>query len=115
MNDTMNGTCIDVDRVSYAYAHGGRPVVDDVSLTVRRGEFIGILGPNGAGKSTLLKLMAGLVLPTAGSVRIAAGDTRTLRRGEIARRVALVPQREPSVFGFTAREVVAMGRAPHTG
>ncbi len=111
----MSDPCIDVDHASYAYAPGGRSVVDDVSLSVRRGEFVGILGPNGAGKSTLLRLMAGLALPSGGTVRIAGDDTRGLRRGEVARRVALVPQREPSVFGFTAREVVAMGRAPHTG
>ena len=104
-----------VENASYAYAPGARPVIDAVSLTVQRGEFLGILGPNGAGKSTLLRLMAGLALPDSGTVHMAGDDTRTLRRGEMARRVAVVPQREPSVFGFTAREVVAMGRAPHTG
>jgi iron complex transport system ATP-binding protein len=106
---------IEVDHVSYAYAPGARAVVDDVTIAVQPGEFLGILGPNGAGKSTLLRLMAGLVAPSAGSVRIMGDDTARLRRAEIARKIALVPQREPAVFGFTAREVVAMGRAPHTG
>ena len=107
--------CIDAERVSYCYAPGAQRVVDEVSLSVQRGEFLGILGPNGAGKSTLLRLMAGLVLPDTGTVRLAGSDTRGLKRTEMARRVAVVPQREPSVFGFTAREVVSMGRAPHTG
>jgi iron complex transport system ATP-binding protein len=106
---------IELRGVSYAYAPGARPVVRDVSFAVRRGELLGVLGPNGAGKSTLVRLMAGLVAPTTGVVRIAGDDVAALPRTEVARRVAVVPQREPAVFGFTAREVVAMGRAPHTG
>ncbi len=108
-------TSIVVEGASFAYAPGARSVVDDVSLSITRGEFVGILGPNGAGKSSLLRMMAGLTRPTRGTVRIDGGDTRTLTRGQAARRIAVVPQNEPSVFGFSAREVVAMGRAPHTG
>jgi iron complex transport system ATP-binding protein len=106
---------IEVQDASFAYAPGAAPVVRQVSLAVRRGELLGVLGPNGAGKSTLLRLMAGLATPTAGTVRIAGEDVAALSRPEVARRVAVVPQREPAVFGFSAREVVAMGRAPHTG
>jgi iron complex transport system ATP-binding protein len=111
----VSTAAIEVEHASYNYPGESRAVVDDVTLTVTRGEFLGILGPNGAGKSTLLRLMTGLATPSKGAVRIESADTRTLRRVEVARRVALVPQGEPSVFGFTAREVVAMGRAPHTG
>ncbi len=55
---------------------GGKAVVDsfwalnDIDLTVERGETIGIIGPNGSGKSTLLKLIAGVSQPTKGSVKI---------------------------------------------
>lgn len=42
--------------------------IDDVSLTVDRGEIYGLVGPNGAGKSTLLRMMAGLVTPTGGTI-----------------------------------------------
>lgn len=106
---------IEVLAASYAYARGAPEVVRAVSVSVRRGELLGVLGPNGAGKSTLLRMMAGLLRPTAGSVRIEGREAHSLSRAEAARRVAVVPQREPTVFGFTAREVVAMGRAPHTG
>lgn len=111
----MSESQIDVADVSFQYLTGGTAVVRDVSVAVRTGEFLGVLGPNGAGKSTLLRLMAGLVVPTRGSVRIAGQDTRTLTRIGAARTVSVVPQSEPTIFGFSAREVVAMGRAPHTG
>jgi ABC-2 type transport system ATP-binding protein len=50
----------------------------DVSLSVRRGQIVGLIGPNGAGKSTLLNLVAGLVLPTEGSVTVAGHPARSL-------------------------------------
>src|SRR5258707_13319350 len=46
--------------------YGGPSIIDQVSLTARRGEITAIVGPNGAGKSTLLKAVAGLIRPTAG-------------------------------------------------
>jgi iron complex transport system ATP-binding protein len=106
---------LEVLGVSFAYRRTGPSVLHDVAFDVKRGELLGILGPNGAGKSTLLRVLAGLVAPTAGSVSIGGVGLASTSRGEIARRLALVPQQEPSVFGFTARELVAMGRAPHTG
>ena len=48
----------------------GRIVLNDVSLTVGRGEILALLGPNGAGKSTLLKLIAGLLMPSRGEARL---------------------------------------------
>ena len=50
--------------------------LDNLSLSLRRGEIIALLGPNGAGKSTAVKLMMGLSAPTAGSVRVFGGDPR---------------------------------------
>ena len=48
--------------------YGGPPIIDQISLTARRGAITAIVGPNGAGKSTLLKAVAGLIRPTAGRV-----------------------------------------------
>jgi iron complex transport system ATP-binding protein len=113
--DAATPPAIEAAGVAFGYVPGAPPVLRDVSIGVRTGEFLGILGPNGVGKSTLLRLMAGLVAPTAGTVRLAGRDAAALGRPAAARVVAVVPQREPMIFGFTAREVVAMGRAPHTG
>src|SRR5688572_31142619 len=63
--------------------------VDDVSVTIRRGELVGFLGPNGAGKTTTLKMMAGLLEPTAGRVRV-LGYEPFKRQRPFQRRFALV-------------------------
>jgi len=72
-----------------------------------------VLGPNGAGKSTLVKLLSGVLRPRAGVISILGHDFGALDRRSIARLVAVVPQRVEVAFGFSVREVVMMGRAPH--
>jgi putative ABC transport system ATP-binding protein len=62
----------------YGTGHQAVPAVADVSLRVRRGEFISIMGPSGCGKSTLLNLVAGLDNPTSGRVLLAGHDLSTL-------------------------------------
>ena len=87
----------------------------DIDLTLTEGELCAVLGPNGAGKSTLTKVISG-VLPTArGEVMLFGENAVELDRQQVARRVAVVPQRSEVALGFTVREVVAMGRAPHQG
>ncbi|MHB9004248.1 MAG: ABC transporter ATP-binding protein [Coriobacteriia bacterium] len=95
--------------------YGGRPVVSSVDLQVDRGEFVGLIGPNGAGKSTLLKAITGAAVVTAGSVTVTGIDLPALDSGARARIVAVVPQALPTLFAFTAREFVTMGRHPHLG
>jgi ABC-type nitrate/sulfonate/bicarbonate transport system ATPase subunit len=65
---------------TYAGEHHQPPVValDDVSLTLARGEFVSVVGPSGAGKTTLLKILAGLVAPSAGEVLLEGGRTAPL-------------------------------------
>jgi len=95
--------------------YGVIPALDGVSLTVPAGEFVGIVGPNGSGKTTLLRAIAGLVRPERGTVFVDGADVRGLSARQIARTVALVPQRPQHGFGFTALEMVLMGRAPYLG
>lgn len=68
------------------YQQGGRPirVLDGVSLTVEKGEFMAIMGPSGSGKSTLLNMIGALDRPTSGSVLISGVDISTLGDGELA-------------------------------
>ncbi len=87
-------------------------IVDRVSFNGGRGEVLGIIGPNGAGKTTMLKVLAGLLKPTAGIVKI--GDTRidAMPVSTRSKRIAYVPQ-STGVHPFTALEMVLMGRYPH--
>lgn len=64
--------------------------VDDISLTIGRGEFFAMLGPNAAGKTTTMKLMAGLIKPTSGRARICGFDVQT-QPLEARKRLAYVP------------------------
>ena len=78
---------VQLDRVSRHYHMGDCSVraVDDVSLTVARGEYLALLGSSGSGKSTLLNLMAGLDRPTSGSIVANGADLATLSSLELAR------------------------------
>ena len=94
---------IEVDHVSRWY--GNVVAVNDISFALGPG-VTGLLGPNGAGKSTLLHLVAGLLEPSAGAVRV-RGET-AWRRPSIYRDIGLVPERE-ALFGFlTGTEFVRL-------
>jgi iron complex transport system ATP-binding protein len=105
----------DLALVGVSAGYGGEDVLRDVSLRVAPGQLCAVLGPNGAGKSTLVRLLAGALKPRVGQVLLGGVDVAGLDRRAIARRVAVVPQSVEVALGFTVREVVAMGRAPHQG
>jgi putative ABC transport system ATP-binding protein len=71
---------IEANGVTRTYLSGGRPltVLEDITLTIRPGEFVAIVGPSGSGKTTLLGLLAGLDLPTRGTVRVDGSDLGAL-------------------------------------
>ena len=101
-------------NVNFGY-HPQRAVLRDVSLTVSSGTMTGIVGPNGSGKSTLLRLLSGLIRPEAGVVELDGAALSGMDRQRIARRIAFMPQMVAPMFGFTVREVVALGRYAHLG
>jgi len=92
-----------------------RVVLRGVDLRIERGEQVALLGPNGAGKSTLLRALAGLVVPSAGSVTLGGDPVGGLDRREVARRLAAVPAQATIPFSARVEEVVALGRLPHEG
>ncbi len=106
-------TMIRVTNLSCGY--GGKTVLRDIDLTLRRGELVGLCGPNGAGKSTLLLALTGLLAPASGRIELGGADLRQLSTRERARRVSCVPQRLEAPAGYTVRELVLMGRYAHTG
>ena len=81
-----------------AKAYGKRPVVKDVSISVKQGEIVGLLGPNGAGKTTCFYMIIGLVGQDGGSITIDGTDITALpMHGRARRGLGYLPQ-EPSIF-----------------
>ncbi len=94
------------------YSYRDKKVLDKVSVAVRKGEVLGILGPNGCGKSTLLKNLNRNLSPEGGCVLVEGEDIARMKKKDIARKVAVVPQSNEIRFAFTVREIVEMGRMP---
>jgi len=91
---------------------GGRPVLVDVDLELRSGEVLALVGPNGAGKSSLLGVLAGELVPDAGTVLLDDKPVGDYAPRQLARRRAVLTQEHSISFPFLVREIVAMGRAP---
>jgi energy-coupling factor transport system ATP-binding protein len=102
-------TLIILDRVTHRWADG-RVALDDVSLTIGRGESIALVGHNGAGKTTLAKHLNGLLAPTRGSVRLEGAEVTRLPLEELAQRVGFVFQDpDHQLFASTVVDEVAFG------
>ncbi|MEF8778272.1 MAG: metal ABC transporter ATP-binding protein [Natronomonas sp.] len=104
---------IEAENVTFAY--GETTAVEDVSLTIDDGDFLGLIGPNGSGKTTLLHLMIGLREPDSGSVQLFGEQATEFEAGE---RIGYVAQRSTDRGGtmpVTVAEAVRMGRFAHVG
>ncbi|MCC9738998.1 ABC transporter ATP-binding protein [Streptomyces sp. MNU89] len=107
----MTGTELVIDTVTLTA--GAHRLVEDVSLTARPGEVIGLVGPNGSGKSSLLRAVYRVLRPATGHVGVDGTDAWSLPVRQLARTVAAVVQESGAEFDLSVREVVAMGRTPH--
>jgi ABC-type branched-subunit amino acid transport system ATPase component len=97
-----------VEKVTAGY--GGSPIIQDVSLDVRKGQITAIVGPNGAGKSTLLKAISGVIKTTSGHVFVLDQETTNLPPEKLVRRkLAYVPQVANTFPDLTVRENLEMG------
>ena len=92
-----------------------KALLERVRLHADQGQLVGLIGPNGAGKSTLLRAIAGVLRPQEGAVWLEGEELESIPARDVAARMALVPQIAPYTHGFTARELVLMGRYPHLG
>ena len=93
----------------------GRCLVDALDVSFASGEFVAVLGRNGAGKTLTLSTLAGLRKANRGRVSLAGNDMTTLKRQNIAARLALLPQSVDDIFPSTVRDTVMIGRHPHIG
>jgi ATP-binding cassette subfamily C protein len=100
---------VEMRGVTFGYPGAAVPVFQDLSLRLRPGEHLAVVGPSGAGKSTLAAVLAGLLVPRSGQVRVGGvpvPDPREADPGATARRRVLIPQ-EAYVFSGTLRDNLA--------
>jgi iron complex transport system ATP-binding protein len=102
-------------NVVVRYPRADRAAVDDVSFEAARGRITAVVGPNGSGKSTIVRALLRMQPLERGAIVVNDTPLATLDRRELARRVAVVTQREELVFALPVREYVALGRYPHEG
>ncbi len=99
------------ENISFGFSD--KPVLRDVSLTIRKGEIISLLGPNGSGKTTLLKSLLGLYRLEKGRVLFEGRAVSSMAQKILARSIAYVPQIHRASFAYRVIDVVLMGRTPH--
>lgn len=102
---------IEIEGLSFSRA--GAPILANIDLTIEAGGITALIGPNGAGKSTLLSLVARLLKPTAGHIRVDGLDVATTPTATLAKRVAIMAQEAAVTSRLRVRELVAFGRFPH--
>ncbi|MFI3267202.1 MAG: ABC transporter ATP-binding protein [Rikenellaceae bacterium] len=90
-------------------------VLKDVNFEMKRGELIALIGANGAGKSTLIKTLCGFIAPISGDLLFENDVLSSFSKKELAKKIGVVLTERNSEGGFTAFELVSLGRYPYTG
>lgn len=109
----MSDAIVAVKDVTFSY--GGGPVLEGLSFSIAKGEYVGVIGPNGGGKSTLLKVIFGLLKPSSGSVELFGQSIEGFKDWT---KIGYLPQRAVQFdgrFPITVMEVVSQGRVAKAG
>jgi iron complex transport system ATP-binding protein len=106
---------IEFSNVRARYPRQRLDALNGVTVSAERGRVTAVVGPNGSGKSTLVRTLLGRLEVAGGAIRLDGADVRALARDDIARRVAVVTQREEPAFPMGVHDYVALGRLPHRG
>lgn len=106
---------IEWSGVSVRYPGAATAALAGVSFTASPASVTAVVGPNGSGKSTLVRALLRRVPLEGGRILVDDSDVTGITQRELARRVAVVVQREEPAFPMRAREYVALGRLPHSG
>lgn len=104
---------LEFEHVTFTYPTDDEPTLEDVSFSIKAGEFVGVVGATGAGKSTLAQLIPRLFDPTEGSIKIDGHDLRDLSRNTIRENVSIVLQRA-ILFSGTIAQNLKHGKADAT-
>lgn len=102
-----------ISMTELTYKAGKRNIINNVSFSVNRGDFVCFMGPNGAGKSTIIKLLCGLFKPYSGSVTVMDKEIGCYSKRKLASLVSYIPQFSSGDIHFSVKEYVATGRYPY--
>ncbi len=100
---------------NYSVGYEGKPIVEEISFGLNKGEILTLIGPNGAGKSTILKSIASQLAPVTGTVYLDGAHLARMSREERAKKMAVVFTERLHAELMTCRDMVEMGRYPYTG
>ena len=109
--DLKDVSCIDVENISFAY--GEEQILSDVSLSVKKGEILGIHGRSGSGKSTLLKLLMRFYDPKSGSIKINGESLPNINTRSLRDNMAYITQ-QTYIFNETIEENIRLARRDAT-
>ena len=96
-----------------AFSYDTKRVLTNINLQVERGTICCLLGANGCGKSTLIDCVMGLKTLETGNITVDGRSVNEYRAGELARKIAYVPQIHQHSFPYTVQQIVLMGRTPY--
>lgn len=106
----MSETIISVENITFHYDQTASPALDDVSIQVKKGEWLAIVGHNGSGKSTLARILNGLYLPDTGKIQVCGIELTLDTVWDVRKHVGMVFQNPDNQFvGTTVKDDVAFG------
>ena len=109
----LNGEILEIRSLSAAYENV--LALNNVTLSLRRGEILGLIGPNGSGKTTLIRVLSGILKPKEGKVLINNLDITSYSPPQRARVLAVVPQARHLGGAFSVEQTVLLGRTAYLG
>ncbi|MCK4649037.1 ABC transporter ATP-binding protein [bacterium] len=105
---------LELKKVTTGYDR--KTILNDISFTLEKGDFLGIIGPNGSGKTTLLRVISKILKPWKGRVTLEGRGLDEIRHRELAKRMAVVPQgMQELFFSYSVRDFILLGRTPYLG
>jgi len=111
--DVVSMTVTHLQAENISWQVDNNVIVDSVSMSVNKGEMLGIVGPNGAGKTSLLKCLYQEYGLTSGNVKLTGKPLSSFNKKQIAQKIAVVSQHHDPVFSLTVFDIVHMGLIPH--
>jgi len=111
MVEARNNILLEIEDLWSGYQKEN--VLKGVSLTLRKGEFLGLIGPNGSGKTTLLRSISKILTPRRGTILYRGKDIARINVKQLAQRIAVVPQLSIFYFPFSVEDFVLLGRIPY--